>query len=139
MQTNTYKAKIQITMPIEPTLCICEFCSNGLQQEQIAVKLHSLSWDTSEACSKVFQRSPRALHPGCPRGTLCGNTPVTVFLHFLVSRLPTPAGFPGIFALVTHAHSNLRSWDLLWRKPKVRHHLPAPPSTVSSISEALNI
>ena len=89
-------------MPIEPTLC--EFCSNGIQQEQVTVKLHTLSWATSEACSTGLPEVPKGTAPLMPGGTLRGNTPVTGFLHFLVSRLPAPAGFPGIFSLVTHAH-----------------------------------
>lgn len=87
-------------------------------------KLHTLSCATSEACSTGLPEVPKGTAPPMPGGTLRGNTPVTGFLHFLVSRLPAPAGFPGIFSLVTHAHWNLLSWDLLWRKPKVRHHPP---------------
>ena len=89
-------------MPIEPTLF--EFCSNGIQQEQVTVKLHTLSWATSEACSTGLPEVPKGTAPRMPGGTLRGNTPVTGFLHFLVSHLPPPAGFAGIFSLVTHAH-----------------------------------
>ena len=55
-------------MPIEPTLCICEFCSNGLQQEQVTVKLHTLSWDTSEACSTGLPEVPKGTAPQMPMG-----------------------------------------------------------------------
>lgn len=82
-------------MSTEPTLCICEFCSDGIKQEQITVKLHTLSWDTSEACSIGFPEVPKGTAPQMPMGTFCGDTDINGFLHFLVSRLPILPVFLG--------------------------------------------